>query len=160
MKTLSRTLATPAVALAALLAGMACHAQTPRSVIAVPPVAAPAARTTLPNPAGLPSVLPHPAGLPDVTSPGTVAPDASAVATPAPVVGGSGASSPGREPMGAGPYTAVDLARSFISADANRDGELTRAEAQRLTIMPLGFEDMDRNKDGVVTRSEYEDSVR
>jgi hypothetical protein len=32
----------------------------------------------------------------------------------------------------------------------------TRAEAQQLTIMPRGFEEMDENKDGVVSRAEYE----
>ena len=67
---------------------------------------------------------------------------------------------PQAAPAGGGPYTALQLARSFLDADANKDGELTRAEAQHLSIMPLSFEDMDRNKDGVVTRSEYEDSVR
>jgi hypothetical protein len=62
--------------------------------------------------------------------------------------------------MGAGPYTALQAAQSFIGADANRDGELTRAEAQRLTIMPSTFEEMDRNHDGILTRSEYEDALR
>jgi hypothetical protein len=59
-----------------------------------------------------------------------------------------------------GAYSVVDVARSFIQADGNRDGELTRAEAQRLAIMPYSFEEMDRNHDGIVTRWEYEDAVR
>jgi hypothetical protein len=58
------------------------------------------------------------------------------------------------------PHTALEIARSFIGADANRDGELTRGEAQRLSILPYSFEEMDRNHDGVLTRSEYEESVR
>jgi len=62
--------------------------------------------------------------------------------------------------VGGAPYTALQLAQSFIGADANRDGELTRAEAQRLTIMPYSFEEMDRNHDGILTRFEYEDGVR
>jgi hypothetical protein len=59
-----------------------------------------------------------------------------------------------------GPYTALQIAQSFLGADANRDGELTRAEALRLTIAPSSFEEMDRNHDGILTRSEYEDAVR
>jgi hypothetical protein len=59
-----------------------------------------------------------------------------------------------------GPYTALQVAQSFLGADANRDGELTRAEALRLTIAPSSFEEMDRNHDGVLTRFEYEDAVR
>jgi hypothetical protein len=63
-------------------------------------------------------------------------------------------------PAGPGPWSAVDMARSFIGADANRDGDLTRAEATRLSILPISFEEMDRNKDGILSRSEYEDSLR
>jgi len=59
-----------------------------------------------------------------------------------------------------GPYTALQIAQSFLGADANRDGELTRAEAQRLSIMPYSFEEMDRNHDGILSRFEYEDGVR
>lgn len=58
-----------------------------------------------------------------------------------------------------GPMTPQDVARSFIGADANRDGELTRAEATRLTILPLTFEEMDANHDDRLTRSEYENAL-
>jgi hypothetical protein len=61
---------------------------------------------------------------------------------------------------GAGGYNATDLARSFYFADANHDGDLTRAEASRLSIAPLSFEQMDRNFDGVISRFEYEDATR
>jgi hypothetical protein len=61
---------------------------------------------------------------------------------------------------GAGGYNATDLARSFYFADSNHDGELTRAEAGRLSIAPLSFEQMDRNFDGVISRFEYEDATR
>ena len=54
----------------------------------------------------------------------------------------------------------VEVARSFINADRNADGELSRAESQRLTLALLTFEEMDRNFDGVVTRAEYEDGMR
>jgi len=124
-------------------------------------------------PAGLQSPLPNPAGLPSPTipnlaSPGTAAgspPVDTPVAPQTSVLGaaGYGGGAAARQvPMvtAAGPYTAVDIARSFIGADANRDGELTRAEALRLTIMPYTFEEMDRNHDGILTRSEYEDAFR
>jgi hypothetical protein len=62
--------------------------------------------------------------------------------------------------VGSGPYTALQIAQSFLAADANRDGELTKAEAQRLTIAPSTFEEMDRDHDGILTRFEYEDAVR
>ena len=54
----------------------------------------------------------------------------------------------------------MDLARSFIEADTNRDGDVTRAEARRLAIMPMSFEEMDRNFDGVISRFEYDDATR
>ena len=61
---------------------------------------------------------------------------------------------------GPGPYSAVQIAMSFLQADSNRDGGLSRAEAQRLAILPMAFEDMDLDKDGEVSRSEYDDAVR
>jgi hypothetical protein len=61
---------------------------------------------------------------------------------------------------GAGGFSATDVARSFFFADANHDGDLTRAEAGRLSIAPLSFEQMDRNFDGIISRFEYEDATR
>jgi hypothetical protein len=139
-----------------------------------------------PLPTGLPSPLPNPAGLtsqfpaglpaPSANPPGLPAPADTAVATPAAgrpvgtdasapqttVLGAAGYGAPaGPLPSGSGRglYTALQIAQSFLAADANRDGELTRAEAQRLTIMPYTFEEMDRNHDGILTRSEYEDAL-
>jgi Ca2+-binding EF-hand superfamily protein len=57
---------------------------------------------------------------------------------------------------GPGPFTALQILQSFQAADADGDGQLTRAEAQFLRLKPLSFEEMDRNKDGMLTRSEYE----
>lgn len=79
------------------------------------------------------------------------------------VVGGAGNTVPGpaqRNAGGAGGVSAVEQARAFILADANRDNELTRAEARRLSIMTMSFEEMDRNFDQVISRFEYEDSFR
>jgi phage tail sheath gpL-like len=59
-----------------------------------------------------------------------------------------------------GPYTPVQIARSFFEADANHDGDLTRAEAMHLAIQPYSVEEIDVNHDGIITRFEYEDAVR
>ena len=170
------------------LMGTCAHAQSPsRSVRPAVQPAAPAvspgvAAPGLPSPsglpspgfpAGLPSPLPHPAGLPPLTTPNLASPGTQPLSPPidqgvAPsgnVMGAGGyvgGARAGGQPggSGSGPYTALQIAQSFIGADANRDGELTRAEAQRLTIMPYSFEEMDRNHDGILTRSEYEDGVR
>jgi hypothetical protein len=59
-------------------------------------------------------------------------------------------------PLPAARWTVAQVRESFDLADSDSNGELTRAEAVRLTIAPLSFEDMDRNKDGVLARAEYE----
>jgi hypothetical protein len=61
---------------------------------------------------------------------------------------------------GARRFSAAELAKSFIEADVNRDGELTREEARRLAIRPYSFEEMDVNRDGVISRFEYEEATR
>ena len=66
----------------------------------------------------------------------------------------------GGPPAPRGPYSAVDIARAFLEADSNHDGELSRAEAQRLAILPVPFDDLDRNHDGVLSRFEYDDAFR
>lgn len=53
-------------------------------------------------------------------------------------------------------WTAQQIREAFELADSDSNGELTRAEIQRVAILPRSFEDMDQNKDGVVTRAEYE----
>jgi hypothetical protein len=84
--------------------------------------------------------------------------------SPSGVAGGSSGSYTGTNGMGyggppRGPYSAVDIERNFQQADINHDGELSRAEAQRLAI-PVPFDDLDRNHDGVLTHFEYEDFFR
>jgi hypothetical protein len=89
-------------------------------------------------------------------------PPAAGAVPPAPVAAAAGTLPPsaasGGQPVPATRWTPQQIRESFDRADANADGQLTRAEAQRLAIVPHGFEDMDRNKDGVVTRAEYEAS--
>lgn len=53
-------------------------------------------------------------------------------------------------------WTPVQVRQAFELADSDSNGELSRAEAQRLTILPRPFEEMDGNKDGVLARGEYE----
>lgn len=138
-----------------------------------------------PFPAGLPSPLPFPAGTPSsvIAAPGSAS-DTSAVIQPGsaavPVSGGvvqqqpqgaqagtvpntavmgaagAGAATLGSPTAGA-PQTPLQVVQTFNSADMNRDGGLTRAEAQRIAL-PNTFEELDRNKDGVLSRGEYEDA--
>ena len=72
--------------------------------------------------------------------------------TPLPVV----PAAPATQPLPANRWTAPQIRQAFELADADSNGELNRSEAQRLAIVPHGFEEMDQNKDGVITRGEYE----
>jgi hypothetical protein len=65
---------------------------------------------------------------------------------------------PVTQPLPANRWTPAQIREAFQLADANSDGQLTRAEAQRLPIMPRSFEDTDLNKDGVLTLGEYQAS--
>ena len=132
----------------------------------LPPVVVPTA-STLPAPGTMVSppidgtVLMSPNAVGNLGNAGVANPaNRDAAAAGATMGAGGGVSTPRTVPSGAGPYTALQLAQSFQGADSNRDGELTRAEAQRLTIMPTSFDEMDRNRDGVISRSEYDDGSR
>lgn len=78
---------------------------------------------------------------------------APAVTPPAPAV------QPAAQPVPAARWTLPQLRQSFDLADTDSDGRLSRAEAQRLAIMPRSFEELDRNKDGLLERGEYESSI-
>jgi len=150
------------------------HAESLRKVQSVPQPPAPANAATfgLPKPAGLTSQFP--AGLPETgvtnnagttgttSNNGTPATSATVEgANAAPGVAYMGAAAPQGPVSGpAGSYTPLQIAQSFLGADANHDGDLTRAEFQHLTIKPYTFEEMDADHDGIVTRSEYENAVR
>lgn len=79
--------------------------------------------------------------------------------TPAPAAAAPGVQpplpSPVAQPLPPSRWTAAQAREAFQLADTNGDGQLTRAEAQRLAIMPRSFEDTDTNKDGVLVLSEY-----
>jgi hypothetical protein len=66
------------------------------------------------------------------------------------------APAPAPRPLPPTRWTEQQVRQSFEFADSNSDGQLTRAEAQQLAIMPRSFEEMDENNDGVVTRAEYD----
>ena len=161
---------------AIVLSTLAVQAQTTnRSIRQVAPRPAPALTPGTafgsPNPAGLPSPLPNPAGIPSITTPNLASPatpgntilDEATVGPPNVGRGSAYGGAAGRPIAAAattGPLTALQIAQSFLAADGNRDGELTPAEAQRLTIAPFPFEEMDRDRNGILTRSEYEDALR
>jgi hypothetical protein len=164
----------------ALLAATTVHAQMARVQPSTAPKPSPSvvAAQGAPNPAGLRPVVP--AGLTSgsgaavssdpnianssiITGVGSSQPGSDMqVAAPATAILGAGGSRGPSQYLGSGGpgFSAIDIARSFIGADMNRDGELSEAEARRLSISMLSFQEMDRNFDGVVSRSEYEDSLR
>lgn len=135
----------------------------------------PVASSTSPIPAGgssivtgtlVPSDLP-PADTTNTTTTSTTGNTVTTAGDTTPVFGavrivGAGATTPGpgQTPGGAGGISAVDAARAFYLADANHDGELTRAEFARLPFHTQSFEEMDRNFDGVISRFEWEDSLK
>ena len=63
---------------------------------------------------------------------------------------------PATQPAPPNRWTPAQIQQAFDLADADSDGGLTRAEAQRVAVMPRSFEDMDQNKDGLVSREEYQ----
>ncbi len=93
-----------------------------------------------------------------VTTPGVATTGATVVGA-----GGLTGGVPSVSAMGAAPgqrLTALQVAQFFLQADGDRDGLLSRAEALRLPLATMTFEDMDTNRDGSISRSEYEDSLR
>ncbi|MCG2594536.1 EF-hand domain-containing protein [Ramlibacter sp. XY19] len=164
----------------ALLATTSVYAQRAQVAPSAAPKASPSAivNQSSPNPAGLRPLLPSgltagsgaavatdpniaaAAPISDVGSsmPGSDAVNAAAATT---VMGAGGSRGPAQYLGSGNPgFSAIDIARSFITADGNRDNELTEAEARRLSISMMSFQEMDRNFDGRVSRSEYEDSLR
>ena len=89
-----------------------------------------------------------------------MAPAPAAPAAPLPLTPGVRSTAPPAaavaRPLPPSQWTAAQTGEAFVFADSDGNGVLTRAEAQQLTIMPRGFEEMDENKDGVVSRAEYE----
>lgn len=81
---------------------------------------------------------------------------AIAQALPAPPDPPSPATVPPAQPIPASRWTPELIRQSFDQADSDSDGQLTRAEGRRLTVLPRSFEDMDANKDGLLQRAEYE----
>ena len=82
-------------------------------------------------------------------------PAPQAAPAPPPVVVAPGLA-PVTQPVPAAQWTVAQIRQSFALADANSDGQLTRGEAARLSLLPLSFEEADRNKDGVLDATEYE----
>lgn len=78
---------------------------------------------------------------------------------PQPAMGAAPATTLPATPGAAPPpsrWTAAQVREAFELADSDSNGELTRAEAQQLRILPRSFEDMDQNKNGLLERAEYE----
>ena len=65
-------------------------------------------------------------------------------------------SAPVTQPLPPSRWTPAQIRDAFQRADLNSDGQLSRAEAQRLPMLPRSFEDADSNKDGALVLAEYE----
>lgn len=54
------------------------------------------------------------------------------------------------------PALAQDAALVFAALDANKDGKVTKAEAQKNTAVAQMFDQADKNKDGSLSKAEFE----
>lgn len=84
----------------------------------------------------------------------------AAQAVPAPVAPATGTTAPPAAVLPANRWTPVQIRQAFEMADADANGQLSRAEAQRLPLMPRSFEETDANKDGAIVLAEYESAFR
>ena len=75
-----------------------------------------------------------------------------------PIVGQPATPAPVTQPLPPSRWTPAQIREAFQLADLNSDGQLSRAEAQRLPMLPRSFEDTDANKDGALVLAEYESS--
>lgn len=74
----------------------------------------------------------------------------------------SAAAQPGLAPApsaGAAPAGTPDVSAIFTRADADRDGRLSRTEAERLPDLARNFDRVDSNRDGAVSLAELQAAV-
>lgn len=76
------------------------------------------------------------------------APAAAERNAPAAVVG------PGATP------TNTDTQATFVRADANKDGKVSRAEAERFPAVAQRFDQFDANKDNFLSPEEFDKAIR
>lgn len=60
---------------------------------------------------------------------------------------------PAQQPQAATDKTAAEA--SFVKADADKDGQLSKAEAASLPAIAAHFDELDRDKDGHLIMTEY-----
>jgi hypothetical protein len=95
--------------------------------------------------------MPYPGGIPSSTeTPPGMGPGGTIGGT----FGTPGTTAPAQ------PVTQFQVQQAFQGADADRDGQLSRAEAARVSGMQRSFEDMDSNKDGLLSSTEFEAGMR
>lgn len=78
-----------------------------------------------------------------------------AATTPANATAAPATASPNAPALPPSKWTEQQIRQAFELADADNNGQLSRAEAQRLPVMPHSFEDIDTNKDGAITLDEF-----
>lgn len=53
-----------------------------------------------------------------------------------------------------------DAAAAFARADTNKDGKLSKAEAQAIPAVSQRFEQIDTDADGTISRAEYDKATK
>lgn len=84
------------------------------------------------------------------SQPSLAAPSPSSAATPALVPVAADAA-----PIPHNKITAQDIDAAFDRADRDRDGRLSRAEAEHFPMVSQRFEQFDTNHDGAISRAEF-----
>ena len=57
-------------------------------------------------------------------------------------------------------WSAEQIQQSFDLADGNKDGSISREEAQRFPAVLKRFDKVDTNKDGVISREEWNAALK
>ncbi len=63
-------------------------------------------------------------------------------------------------PAGTAPMSAKDLMAAFTKADANKDGKLTKTEAEGVPGLVSKFEVIDADGDKMVSKAEFEKAIQ
>ncbi|MCJ0765592.1 EF-hand domain-containing protein [Variovorax terrae] len=63
-------------------------------------------------------------------------------------------------PAQKGKWSAKDVDAAFARADANKDGKISREEAQRFPAVAQRFDQVDLDHDGALSRAEFDQALK
>ena len=78
----------------------------------------------------------------------------------APAAHNMGASANSQQGQQAKPLSVEELVAAFTKADVNKDGKLSRAEAENVPGLGPKFDQIDANADQFVSKVEFENAIR